>query len=592
MAYTAGLPTWNKAGVAPNATKQNAGWGVDENPPADWFNWQWNLTFKALQELQQKAANIDGSLSFTGQIKSAVAVGTAPLVVVSTTKVANLNADMVDDMHAATAATVSTLAARDASGDITARRFVSALATGTAPLQVASTTKVANFNADLLDDMHATNTMGGNTVVARDASGDMLARVGIFGAAQGTAPFTITSTTMVANLNVDTVDGYHMDQDTRKAAAPTFAGLTLVQAAGIAPLTVTSDTKVDNLNADMVDGQHIDSGATANTVASRDANGDLTARRFGSSVAQGTAPFFVTSTTMVANLNADTVDGYHMNQDVRTTASPTFAKVTAATLASTVATGTAPMSVASQTVVTNLNADLLDGKHAQVLDGVGTIPIRHETSGFIHANGFVSANASGAPFVVNSSAMVANLNADMVDGMHATATNVPNTIVARSVNGDFDARVIAAYAATGTPPIVVNSTTRVANLNADLLDGMHSYELVQRAGWNEISAPIILNRKGQLATYGGGGLMIQSDDGTYATLGFHRSGFTAVSLTHDANGGLSLFNSTGSDYAAFYAHMVAAVNYSYTSRYVRNTIISTVDPSGGNPGDLWVKYTP
>lgn len=50
-----------------------------------------------------------------------------------------------------TAATADTIAARDSSGDITANAFESTVATGTAPLTVASTTVVSNLNADLLD---------------------------------------------------------------------------------------------------------------------------------------------------------------------------------------------------------------------------------------------------------------------------------------------------------------------------------------------------------------------------------------------------------------------------------------------------------
>lgn len=45
--------------------------------------------------------------------------------------------------------------------------------------------------------------------------------------ATGTAPLSITSTTVVANLNVDAVDGYHLDQSVLIAASPTFANLTI-----------------------------------------------------------------------------------------------------------------------------------------------------------------------------------------------------------------------------------------------------------------------------------------------------------------------------------------------------------------------------
>jgi hypothetical protein len=144
---------------------------------------------------------------------------------------------------------------------------------------------------------------------------------------------------------------------------------------------VSSTTVVTNLNADLLDGYNTATAATANTVAVRDTNASLTANVFiGSSanvtgqlistVATGTAPFSVASTTKVTNLNADTVDGY----DTATAATANTvavrdanASVTAnvfigssanvtGQLISTVATGTAPLSVASTTRVTNLNA--------------------------------------------------------------------------------------------------------------------------------------------------------------------------------------------------------------------------------------------
>ena len=38
--------------------------------------------------------------------------------------------------------------------------------------------------------------------------------------------------------------------------------------------------------------------------------------------------------------------------------------------------------------------------------------------------------------------------------------------------------------------------------------------------------------------------------------------------------------------------LVAQNNTNYSVAQVRNIIISTSDPSGGNSGDIWIKYTP
>lgn len=50
----------------------------------------------------------------------------------------------------------------------------------------------------------------------------------------------------------------------------------------------------------------------------------ITGTRFISDIATGTAPFGVSSTTVVTNLNSDTTDGFHLDQDVISGSTPTF----------------------------------------------------------------------------------------------------------------------------------------------------------------------------------------------------------------------------------------------------------------------------
>lgn len=56
MPFEEQLPEWHAEGVEPPTSKKNTGWQAGEKPPADYWNWQMNRTYKALQELQQKAA--------------------------------------------------------------------------------------------------------------------------------------------------------------------------------------------------------------------------------------------------------------------------------------------------------------------------------------------------------------------------------------------------------------------------------------------------------------------------------------------------------------------------------------------------------
>lgn len=71
------------------------------------------------------------------------------------------------------------------SGGISATQFVSTAATGTAPLTVASTTTVANLGADTLDGYHASQSPGTYTIPVTNIAGDLVltgARVNYLGA--------------------------------------------------------------------------------------------------------------------------------------------------------------------------------------------------------------------------------------------------------------------------------------------------------------------------------------------------------------------------------------------------------------------------
>ena len=87
-----------------------------------------------LSDVDQAVATTD-SPSFV-QLTSTVATGTAPFVVASTTKVANLNADRLDGMSTHSSAQASSIVARDASGDFAANVITASL-TGNVTGQVS-----------------------------------------------------------------------------------------------------------------------------------------------------------------------------------------------------------------------------------------------------------------------------------------------------------------------------------------------------------------------------------------------------------------------------------------------------------------------
>jgi hypothetical protein len=471
---------------------------------------------------------------------STVAAGTAPFTVTSNTKVTNLNADLLDGLDSASF--IRSDAADSFSGQLT-----STLANGTAPFVIASATAVTNLNADLLDGLHATDfqradgttsiqtgntsgTYGGQyTKVATinvtaqygyvntsllfmaGADGSTNLRKAIVDirvkqqAAMASAPIYefdlieanggVVAGDFVAVISantasVTTVDvyfrisnGYEQysfvslikntssgtlallsgqpfvatlpagtqitctDITKAKKTGDTFTGaitapsFTSNVATGTAPFTVTSTTKVTNLNADQLDG--LDSGSFLRSDVADSFSGVLT-----STVATGTAPFVITSTTKVANLNADMVDGYSLDQDVQTTASPTFAG----------------LSVNAAPTITKTSGQMLTFKQTDFVTAGGMyqyIGFGDDTGAWKAYVGF-SSSRDNALTLYNS-----------LGDIHLTPKTGGNTHIVGTADasGNITAPAFVSNVAVGTAPFTVTSTTKVANLNADLLDG-------------------------------------------------------------------------------------------------------------------------
>ena len=120
--------------------------------------------------------------------------------------------------------------------------------------------------------------------------------------------------------------------------------------------------------------------------------------------------------------------------DGKITASASFS---APVLISTVATGTAPLTVTSTTVVTNLNVDQLDGKHASDFALASSI-----------GNGKLTMNTG--TYLTGTTIFTANQSADttFTVATNATTVNTPSTLVARGTNGEFSAGDITLTGAT------------------------------------------------------------------------------------------------------------------------------------------------
>lgn len=152
----------------------------------------------------------------------------------------------------------------------------------------------------------------------------------------------------------------------------------------------------------------------------------------------------------------------------------TTGNITANTLISTIATGAPPLVVNSQTVVANLNASLATTvtSNAQPnITSVGTL-----------GNLVVSSNISAGNINVTEAISSNTVTANTISGLITTSSQ-PNitslgtltslTVTGDTTSGNFNtsgnvsASSVISTITTGTPPFVVNSTTRVTGLNVD-----------------------------------------------------------------------------------------------------------------------------
>lgn len=314
-------------------------------------------------------------------------------------------------------------------GTLTAQRFVSTVAQGTAPLTVTSNTQVANLNASLLGGKSATFMIIPDTIVLRDGNGNVNGNGGQF-------------------------------------SSSVFF---LENGPGESPFYVSSPVKVDRLNADFVDGFNAETASVANTIAVRDASGYINATRvvatqLQSIAANGTAPLLVNSTTQVANLNANMVGGFSASQT--NTGTTVAVRDSSGSLLATdliysgqlnsQTTTQAPLNVRSTILNANLNSELVGGFRANTQNLPSTVAVR-DASGVMYANGIQLSNIVIAP-----TANVTTVNATTV----AVSGNITAANITASANIRMDGNSFSAVNANATFNTVTATTFNITGFSS------------------------------------------------------------------------------------------------------------------------------
>lgn len=298
-----------------------------------------------------------------------------------------------------------------------------------------------------------------------------------------------------------------LPQNIHAGATPTFTRLTLSQATGTAPLTVSSTTLVSNLNAEYIGGQ---------TLANLDTRYVKTSG--GGSITSGTVDFGsrygqhlnLYSTTyglgaQTSNVYLRTAEGFSIflngtHSDTQYSAGAGGTELLRVNNTSMLYKGNAVLTTADEGAGNGLDADTLDGQQGSYYldwtnvtnkpDPVITVTLTGNVTGTGNAtltdlgNGTISFTTTIAADAV---ALGSNTTGQYVSDVTGTANQVtatptgtePRTIVLSLPQNIHTAATptftsLTLSQTTGTAPLTVSSTTKVTNLNADLLDGLDS----------------------------------------------------------------------------------------------------------------------
>ncbi len=341
----------------------------------------------------------------------------------------------------------------NASSTITGTQLVSTIAVGTKPLSVTSTTLVDNLNADLLDGNHATafapNTGSASiTTVGTVTTGTWQATD--VGLAYGGTGATLTATAGAITYSNTT---------TLALSAVGTAGQVMASGGAGAPTWISNSVTIGStalaLGGTMTALTGITTVGSGNTTITGWANVSTSVNSalltVGTSFIANTTGAYHTGTVNAASLTVGT-SVVANSTGVYPGANATGSALGAAAnrwilnantgafsgqITSTVAQGTAPFVVASNTVVTNLNADFVDGKSVGALTQWGVA--------YASATDNITSTGAGTA----GQALVSGGSAAPT-WQWITLENLPDAWVKRSVKAATTADLSAASSTTTT----------------------------------------------------------------------------------------------------------------------------------------------
>ena len=275
----------------------------------------------------------------------------------------------------------------NSSGIVSAVTLSSNVATGTAPITVNSTTKVANLNADLLDGYNTSVTSSANTIVVRDAnsnvSGGNLTASGIVSATGNVSGGNVNTTGLVsATGNV------------------TGGNLTTTGLANVGSLSATGNISGGNVNTTgLVSATGNISGGNVNTtglanVGSLSATGNISGGNVNTTGLANLGSLVVPGTSNLGPVGNVTITGGTSGYYLQTNGSGGLSW-------QPISSGTTLVSGNSNvTIAANANVNISSNGVANVFVVTGTgvnVAGKLNTGGNITTNGTISVNTPISP---------------------------------------------------------------------------------------------------------------------------------------------------------------------------------------------------
>jgi len=413
----------------------------------------------AFSSLINTGGNLSFNYPFSLTDRFTVTAGLAATVPATVKGAASQTANLQEWQNSAGTA----VASMSAAGVLT-----STVTTGTAPLVVASTTVVTNLNAEYIAGQNLTALDARYVNVTGDTlTGTLNLSAGTISAGSAPIKFAASSAKMTTpEANAFEWDGTYLYITTPGGTRKTLAYLDSIGTGTSATADKwTIGRTVTFSGGDVTGSFTIDGSADVNAIA-------LTIQP--NSVALGTDTTGNYVATITGTTNQVTVTGsgtetaaitLALPQDIATSSSPTFTRVTFSQAA-----GTSPFSVTSTTVVTNLNADLLDGQ-----DGTYYTNAANISSGTLAAARLPAFSGDASATAGTSTLTLATVNSNV--GSFGGASSVPVvTVNAKGLVTAASAVAVVAPAGTlsGTSlasGVTASSLTSVGTLTSLTMGG-------------------------------------------------------------------------------------------------------------------------